>query len=74
MLKGGGGIRQPKEHDCSFEQTKVGLKGSFPFIPSLDVDIVEIIEFGKINKPRKPQIITLRFTDNSGHTDDIAHR
>jgi len=39
-LEGGGGIGQPKEHDCWFEESFWGKERRFPFVSLFDTDIV----------------------------------
>src|SRR5260370_37231645 len=39
-LEGGGGIGQPKEHDCRFKESFWGKERCFPFVSFFDTDIV----------------------------------
>ncbi len=55
-LKGGQGIAKAKSHDEGFKEAKVALKGGFPFVAGLDMDVVITpadIKFGKITRRLK---------------------
>ena len=39
-LEGCGGVAEPKHHDQGFKEAELCLKGSFPFVPFFDADVV----------------------------------